>query len=88
MTSFFKTTVAASAMALVASSAFAAEITYVSGAVGNAVEDFKKIVAPWEAKQATLLNWFQCLHPQPTNSVSTVYGWRLATATSTCTKQT
>lgn len=50
MTSFFKATVAATALALGASAVSAAEITYVSGAVGNAVEDFKKIVAPWEAK--------------------------------------
>jgi len=30
------------------SQSFAAEVTYVSGAVGNAVEDFATIVKPWE----------------------------------------
>ena len=39
---------AAMAMAFAGSAAFADEITYVSGAVGNAVENFKTIVAPWE----------------------------------------
>ncbi len=41
--------VAGTAMAgLLASAAAAVEISYVSGAVGNAVEDFKAIVKPWE----------------------------------------
>ncbi len=35
-------------ISLTAVAAQAADITYVSGAVGNAVEDFKTIVAPWE----------------------------------------
>ncbi len=41
----------AAAVALVASAgtAMAAEITYVSGAVGNAVANFDALVAPWEA---------------------------------------
>ena len=43
-------TFALAGSALLATSAYAAEITCVSGAVGNAVEDFKKIVAPWEEK--------------------------------------
>ncbi|MFW8637531.1 ABC transporter substrate-binding protein [Cribrihabitans pelagius] len=38
---------AAAALAA-ATGAYAAEVTYVSGAVGNAVEDFKEIVKPWE----------------------------------------
>ena len=41
-------TTAAVAVAFSVSTAMAAEITYVSGAVGNAVEDFKTIVKPWE----------------------------------------
>ena len=73
MTSFFKTTVAASAMALVASSAFAAEITYVSGAVGNAVEDFKKIVAPWEAKTGHTVK----LVPMPASTTDKFGQYRL-----------
>lgn len=73
MTSFFKTTVAASAMALVASSAFAAEITYVSGAVGNAVEDFKKIVAPWEAKTGHTVK----LVPMPASTTDQFGQYRL-----------
>ena len=73
MTSFFKTTVAASAMTLVASSAFAAEITYVSGAVGNAVEDFKKIVAPWEAKTGHTVK----LVPMPASTTDQFGQYRL-----------
>jgi len=73
MTSFFKTTVAASAMALLASSAFAAEITYVSGAVGNAVEDFKKIVAPWEAKTGHTVK----LVPMPASTTDQFGQYRL-----------
>ena len=47
--SALKRTVAATAIATFGASALsAAEITYVSGAVGNAIEDFKTIVAPWE----------------------------------------
>ena len=43
-----RTTAAAAAVAISASTAIAAEITYVSGAVGNAIENFKTIVKPWE----------------------------------------
>lgn len=42
--------VAAVMAATFGSSAYAENITYVSGAVGNAVEDFKTIVKPWEEK--------------------------------------
>ncbi|TRD14737.1 ABC transporter substrate-binding protein [Palleronia caenipelagi] len=35
-------------IAMVAGTAHAAEITYVSGAVGNAIEEFREIVKPWE----------------------------------------
>lgn len=50
MTKTLKSTfLGTTAAALVAAvSAQAAEITYVSGAVGNAVEDFKTVVKPWE----------------------------------------
>jgi trehalose/maltose transport system substrate-binding protein len=41
-------TAATLAFVAVAGLAQAEEITYVSGAVGNAVQDFKTIVAPWE----------------------------------------
>lgn len=50
MTSFLKTTAAVAALSMGATALSAAEITYVSGAVGNAIENFKKIVAPWEAR--------------------------------------
>jgi len=46
--SFKSATLAAAALALMSSTALAAEITFVSGAVGNAVENFKEIVKPWE----------------------------------------
>ena len=39
----------AAVMLSASSAVMAAEVTYVSGATGNAIEDFKKIVAPWEA---------------------------------------
>ena len=45
------TAMAAAITAFGASSVLADEVTYVSGAVGNAVENFKALVAPWE--QAT-----------------------------------
>lgn len=53
MTMSFKTWAKGSVAAVAVSSAFAsiasaAEITYVSGAVGNAVENFRTLVAPWE----------------------------------------
>ena len=58
---------------MVASSAFAAEITYVSGAVGNAVEDFKKIVAPWEAKTGHTVK----LVPMPASTTDQFGQYRL-----------
>jgi trehalose/maltose transport system substrate-binding protein len=58
---------------LVASSAFAAEIPYVSGAVGNAVEDFKKIVAPWEAKTGHTVK----LVPMPASTTDQFGQYRL-----------
>ena len=73
MTSFFKATVAATALALGASAVSAAEITYVSGAVGNAVEDFKKIVAPWEAKTGHTVT----LVPMPASTTDQFGQYRL-----------
>ncbi len=46
--SAWRTTAMAAVFAAGSSMAQAAEITYVSGAVGNAIENFKTIVAPWE----------------------------------------
>ncbi|MFW8596302.1 ABC transporter substrate-binding protein [Cribrihabitans neustonicus] len=50
MTKTLKTALMGTAAAalMAAAGAHAAEVTYVSGAVGNAVEDFKEIVKPWE----------------------------------------
>jgi trehalose/maltose transport system substrate-binding protein len=73
MTSLFKATVAATALALGASAVSAAEITYVSGAVGNAVEDFKKIVAPWEAKTGHTVT----LVPMPASTTDQFGQYRL-----------
>ena len=73
MTSFFKATVAVTALALGASAVSAAEITYVSGAVGNAVEDFKKIVAPWEAKTGHTVT----LVPMPASTTDQFGQYRL-----------
>lgn len=56
MTFKFKSLIAGSAMAAALSTAFVAvpasaeEITYVSGAVGKAVENFAALVKPWEEK--------------------------------------
>ena len=59
MTAHFKAwslrTVAAAALATIAfgSAGRAEEITYVSGAVGAAVENFAALVKPWEEALAT-----------------------------------
>ena len=73
MTSFFKANVAATALALGVSAVSAAEITYVSGAVGNAVENFKKIVAPWEAKTGHTVK----LVPMPASTTDQFGQYRL-----------
>ena len=44
----FKSTAAVAALSMTASIADAADITYVSGATGAAVENFAALVAPWE----------------------------------------
>jgi trehalose/maltose transport system substrate-binding protein len=54
-------------------SAFAAEISYVSGAVGNAVEDFKKIVKPWEEKTGNTVK----LVPMPASTSDQFGQYRL-----------
>jgi trehalose/maltose transport system substrate-binding protein len=50
-TSALRSTAAAALLVMAGSAAMAVEITVVSGAVGNAVENFRNLVAPWE--QAT-----------------------------------
>ena len=63
----------AAVMACVASSAFAVEVTYVSGAVGNAVEDFKAIVAPWEKATGNTVK----LVPMPASTTDQFGQYRL-----------
>jgi len=58
---------------MVCTSAQAAEVTYVSGAVGNAIEDFKTIVKPWEKEtghKATMV-------PMPASSTDQFGQYRL-----------
>lgn len=71
--SIVRGTVAATALAVAATSSFAAEITYVSGAVGNAVENFKTIVAPWEAKTGHTVK----LVPMPASTTDQFGQYRL-----------
>ena len=49
------------------------EIFYVSGAVGNAVENFKKYVAPWEAKTGNTVT----LVPMPASTTDQFAQYRL-----------
>ena len=44
----FRATATAAMLAVFGAPVMAEELFYVSGAVGNAVEDFKTIVKPWE----------------------------------------
>ncbi|HUV33182.1 MAG TPA: ABC transporter substrate-binding protein, partial [Devosiaceae bacterium] len=69
----------AAATAMLAGSAIAAEITYVSGAVGNAVEDFKTIVAPWEAATGNTVT----LVPMPASTTDQFGQYRLWLAAGT-----
>lgn len=46
----WRTGISVSALALMAAAASASDITYVSGAVGADIENFKAIVAPWEER--------------------------------------
>jgi trehalose/maltose transport system substrate-binding protein len=71
--------VSAAATAMLAGSAMAAEITYVSGAVGNAVEDFKTIVAPWEAATGNTVT----LVPMPASTTDQFGQYRLWLAAGT-----
>ena len=56
-----------------AASALAADIKYVSGATGNAVENFKKIVAPWEAETGHTVT----LVPMPSSTTDQFGQYRL-----------
>lgn len=68
-----RTTAAALAVAFGATAVAAVEITYVSGAVGNAVEDFKTIVAPWEEATGNTVT----LVPMPSSTTDQFGQYRL-----------
>lgn len=68
-----RTTAAAVAVAFGATAVAAVEITYVSGAVGNAVEDFKTIVAPWEEATGNTVT----LVPMPSSTTDQFGQYRL-----------
>jgi len=65
--------------AMLAGPALAVEITYVSGATGNAVEDFKTIVAPWEAATGNTVT----LVPMPSSTTDQFGQYRLWLAAGT-----
>lgn len=75
MTISIRSLIAGSALfaVLAATSVQAAEVTYVSGAVGNAVEDFKKIVKPWEEKTGNKVT----LVPMPASTTDQFGQYRL-----------
>ena len=63
-----RTAAFAAVMAAAGAPVMADEIFYVSGAVGNAVENFKALVAPWEAatgNTVTLVPMPASNHPRP-----------------------
>lgn len=68
-----RTTAAAAVVAFGATAVAAVEITYVSGAVGNAVEDFKTIVAPWEEATGNTVT----LVPMPSSTTDQFGQYRL-----------
>lgn len=61
------------ALAMLSGAAQAAEITYVSGAVGNAIEDFKAIVKPWEERTGHTVT----LVPMPASTTDQFGQYRL-----------
>jgi trehalose/maltose transport system substrate-binding protein len=65
--------------AMLAGPALAVEITYVSGAVGNAVEDFRTIVAPWEEATGNTVT----LVPMPASTTDQFGQYRLWLAAGT-----
>ncbi|MEX1180125.1 MAG: ABC transporter substrate-binding protein [Cucumibacter sp.] len=65
--------------AMLAGPAMAVELTYVSGAVGNAVEDFKTIVAPWEQATGNTVT----LVPMPASTTDQFGQYRLWLAAGT-----
>ena len=63
----------AAVLAALGAPAFADEIFYVSGAVGNAVENFKKLVAPWEASTGNTVT----MVPMPASTTDQFAQYRL-----------
>lgn len=66
-------TVAAAALTTLGSISQAAEINYVLGSVGNALETFKAIVAPWEEKTGHTVN----VVPMPASTTDQFGQYRL-----------
>ncbi len=68
-----RTAAFAAILAAVGAPVLADEIFYVSGAVGNAVENFKKLVAPWEASTGNTVT----LVPMPASTTDQFAQYRL-----------
>ena len=68
-----RTTAFAAMLAVVGAPVLADEIFYVSGVTGNAVEDFKKIVAPWEASTGHTVT----MVPMPSSTTDQFAQYRL-----------
>ena len=68
-----RTAAFAAMLAVVGVPVMAEELFYVSGAVGNAVENFKKYVAPWEAKTGNTVT----LVPMPASTTDQFAQYRL-----------
>ena len=68
-----RTAAFAAVMAVVGAPVMADEIFYVSGAVGNAVENFKALVAPWEASTGHTVT----LVPMPASTTDQFAQYRL-----------
>lgn len=69
----FLSTAAAAALTALSSVANAAEINYVLGSVGNALETFKQIVAPWEERTGHTVN----IVPMPASTTDQFGQYRL-----------
>ncbi len=68
-----RTAAFAAILAAVGAPVLADEIFYVSGVTGNAVEDFKKIVAPWEASTGNTVT----MVPMPSSTTDQFAQYRL-----------